>query len=134
MAKSTSGLLTQLQRGWRRTNVTLVVLAFLFLSAALRLVYLQVIKGPQLAETARNNRIATFTIEAPRGPILDAEGHELATSTQVVHVGVNQVLIRDYVNRDEDDPEVIIGVGPAEAARQLAPLLGEDPAVLGGKM
>lgn len=134
MAESKSGLLTRIQRGWRRTNVTLVVLALLFISAALRLVFLQVVKGPELAEAARNNRIATFTIEAPRGSIVDAEGNELATSTQVVHVGVNQLLIREYVHRDKKDPEKILGVGPAEAAKQLAPLLKQDPAELGGKM
>ena len=40
--------------------------------------------------------------------------------------------IRSYVHRDDDGNEV--GRGPAEAAHQLAPLLGMDEAVLGGMM
>ena len=75
----------------------------------------------------------------------------LATSIEVYNVSVNQILVKDYVHheivspdgkivtdktklRDPRNQKKVIGTGAAEAARQLAPILEMNPAVLGGKM
>lgn len=74
----------------------------------------------------------------------------LATSIEVYNVSVNQILVKDYVHheivspegkivtdkselRDPRNQKKVIGTGAAEAARQLAPILEMNPAVLGGK-
>ncbi|MDO4606583.1 MAG: penicillin-binding protein 2 [Bowdeniella nasicola] len=117
----------------RRGNVLMVATTLLIIIALVRLLWLQVIDAPRLAEEGLNNRMKTFTITAPRGPIVDAEGNVLAVSTQVVHVGVNQIKVRDYVHKEPKTGR-ILGAGPAEAARMIAPILDQDPAQLGGMM
>jgi len=71
---------------------------------------------------------------------MDATGLVLADSVQTYHIAVNQVNIlkwrhyEDQVQSDGTTRSVLVGKGPAEAARQLAPLLGMDPVELGGEM
>ena len=114
----------------RRTRIILLtVLAFVLLFAG-RLVYVQAIEGPDLAQAALNDRLTHATIQAPRGEILDASGELLATSVTRYNVGVNQQLIAQY--RTEIDGET--KTGAVAAAAKLAPVLGEDPAELGAKL
>lgn len=133
MARSQTSLYARVKAWWHRSNKFLVLTLVALLAGFTKLIWLQIIMAPALAEQARDFRTKTFEISAPRGPIVDAEGNVLAASTQIVHVGVNQIKVRDYVQRGEDG-KTIVGVGPAAAAKQLAPLLGEDAAVLGGKL
>ena len=99
---------------------------------AVRLVQLQIIEGPSLAAQGQRVRTSSTEVAAARGTITDATGVVLANSIQTYDIAVNQVNIRAYVHRDDDGNEV--GRGPAEAARQLAPLLGMNEAELGGMM
>ena len=99
---------------------------------AVRLVQLQIIEGPSLAAQGQRVRTSSTEVAAARGTITDATGVVLANSIQTYDIAVNQVNIRAYVHRDDDGKEV--GRGPAEAARQLAPLLDMNEAELGGMM
>ncbi|OKL53999.1 hypothetical protein BSZ39_06510 [Bowdeniella nasicola] len=133
MAQPSTSRIAAVKSWIKRSNKFILITALALVVGFGRLVWLQVITAPALAEQARDFRTKTFEISAPRGPIVDAEGNVLAASTQVVHVGVNQNKIRNYVNQDPKTKK-IIGVGPAEAAKQLAPLLNADPAVLGAQL
>ena len=99
---------------------------------AVRLVQLQIVEGPSLAAQGQRVRTSSTEVAAARGTITDATGVVLANSIQTYDIAVNQLNIRAYVHRDDDGNEV--GRGPAEAARQLAPLLGMNEAELGGMM
>lgn len=118
--------------GRGRRRVVAIVLTVLFAIFAARLVLVQVIQGPSLAEEARAERLRTYAIEAPRGQILDAHGQVLATSGERVHVAVNQRAVATFVARDDNGD--VVGTGAAAAADLLAPILGRDPAELGGQM
>lgn len=123
-------------------------MAALFLSVFLvfagRLVQVQAIMGPGLAEEALNSRLRTYTIQAARGDIVDVGGEVLATSVQRYNVGVNQEKVAKFKHfardedgklvRDEDGRKVLVGTGAAAAADLLAPILGRDPAELGAEL
>jgi penicillin-binding protein 2 len=63
----------------RMAAVQLVIL-LMFAGLALRLYSLQVVRGDYYAERARNQRLRTITVRAPRGAVLDREGRLLVTS------------------------------------------------------
>ena len=115
-----------------RSRWILVTLVVALCVCGVRLVQLQIIEGPSLAAQGQRVRTASTAVAAARGTITDATGVVLANSIQTYDIAVNQVNIRSYVHRDDDGNEV--GRGPAEAARQLAPLLGMNEAELGGMM
>lgn len=98
----------------------------------LRLFYLQVVQAHNLSETAREFRSRTYPLEAKRGNIVDAHGAVLATSIERYNVRADQVEISKFVTRDDEGK--ITGAGPVAAAKVLAPVLGTDPAELGGKL
>jgi penicillin-binding protein 2 len=56
--------------------VALAAFSVLFL----RLWALQVLSGPQYLATAQDNQLRTLRLEAPRGPILDRDGHVVVTN------------------------------------------------------
>ena len=56
--------------------VALAVFGVLFF----RLWALQVLSGPQYLQAALDNQLRSVRIEAPRGQILDRNGHELVTN------------------------------------------------------
>ncbi|MFN8186315.1 MAG: penicillin-binding protein 2 [Gaiellales bacterium] len=57
-----------------------VVAVVLFGVLFFRLWALQVISGEEYLESARDNQVRTFRIQAPRGPILDRSGRPLVTN------------------------------------------------------
>ncbi|MFC7405353.1 peptidoglycan D,D-transpeptidase FtsI family protein [Georgenia alba] len=116
----------------RRRIVLVLVLTMLFVFGG-RLVWVQAVQGPSLAQEARADRTATSTISAPRGDIVDADGEILATSVERYNVGVNQQLVRYYERTDPETGEVL-STGAAAAAEALAPLLEQDKAELGARM
>ncbi|WP_278605778.1 penicillin-binding protein 2 [Varibaculum cambriense] len=135
----------------KRGRLLLVVVAFLLVLCSARLFDLQVVQAPALADEARQARTVSAEIVSKRGDIVDRKGTVLATSIEVYNVSVNQILVKDYVHheivspdgkivtdktklRDPRNQKKVIGTGAAEAARQLAPILEMNPAVLGGKM
>ncbi|MDU5248021.1 MAG: penicillin-binding transpeptidase domain-containing protein, partial [Varibaculum cambriense] len=109
------------------------------------------LKQKTLADEARQARTVSAEIVSKRGDIVDRKGTVLATSIEVYNVSVNQMLVKNYVHheifspdgkivtdktklRDPRNRKKVVGTGAAEAARQLAPILDMNPAVLGGKM
>ncbi len=61
-----------------RFNLAIFFLAFLFVVLALRLVYLQIIKGEEYKNLSEKNYIRLITINPPRGKIYDRNGILLA--------------------------------------------------------
>lgn len=135
----------------KRGRLLLVIVAFLLMLCSARLFDLQIVQAPALADEARQARTVSAEIVSKRGDIVDRKGTVLATSIEVYNVSVNQILVKDYVHheivspdgkivtdksklRDPRNQKKVIGTGAAEAARQLAPILEMNPAVLGGKM
>ena len=72
----------------RRNSIGIIFLV-LFIGIAGRLIYIQGVQGSELASEARENRLRTYTIAAPRGNIIDVDGEILATSTVRYHIAVN---------------------------------------------
>ena len=72
-----------------------------FCSLAGRLVYLQVVKGDALRDSAQNARQNFSVLLARRGDIVDAKGNLLATTRSLVEVGVDPQAVKD-----EDLPKV----------------------------
>lgn len=124
MAESTTG-------GVGRLRGIAVALAFFLTLFAARLIYVQGIQGPELAQEALNARLRTYTIEAPRGQIVDATGQVLAQSSERVNVGINQRVVTSFQYTVDGE---VVATGAAAAADLLAPVLGVDEAVLGGMM
>ncbi|MGO3797025.1 MAG: peptidoglycan D,D-transpeptidase FtsI family protein [Pauljensenia sp.] len=124
----------------RRARWILVISTLLLVLCVTRLFYVQIVRGPSLAEQGQTVRTSVSEVAAKRGSIVDATGLVLADSVQTYHIAVNQVNVRTWRHyEDQEQPDgttrsVLVGKGPAEAARQLAPLLGMDPVELGGEM
>lgn len=123
----------------RRSRTILGIVVALLCVCALRLVHLQVIDAPNLAAEGEKVRTSSSQIAAKRGEITDATGVVLADSILTYDIAVNQVNIRSYVHYekrtvDGREKTVAVGYGPAEAARQLAGLLGMSVAELGGEL
>ncbi|MHB1065371.1 MAG: peptidoglycan D,D-transpeptidase FtsI family protein [Georgenia sp.] len=116
-----------------RRQAALVGLLTLLLVFSGRLVYVQAVQGPSLADAARDDRTRTSIIRAPRGDILDADGEILATSVERYNIGVNQRLIPRYVRKDAETGTVL-ATGAVAAAEVLAPLLERDKAELGAQL
>lgn len=130
----------QLRQGLRRRNVIAALFLSVFLVFSGRLVYVQAVEGPRLADEALQGRLRSYTIPSPRGEIVDTDGEILATSAQRYNIGVNQVKVATFVHevakdgKDGKEDKEVVGTGAEEAADLLAPLLGRDPAELGGQM
>lgn len=116
----------------KRRNAIAVIFLIVFIGIAARLVYIQAIQGPSLAEDARDNRLRTYVTAAPRGDIVDSDGNVMATSADRYHIAVNQQSIQSFVLRDENGD--VIDTGASAAADLLAPILDQDPAELGARM
>lgn len=116
----------------RRSRVALGITVAALLVAGLQLFNIQVVRGADLAEQGRLVRTSASAVQAPRGKVLDSTGHVLADSAMTYHIAVNQQNVREY--RRIDDSGALVGEGPAEVARLLAPVLDEDPSELGGKL
>ncbi len=106
------------------------VLVAMLLVLAGRLVVVQVVDGPAIAAEARGARLSSITVVGNRGSITDSAGNVLASSVPRFDISVNQRLIPANPGSQDDD----IPAGAAGVAQQLAPLLGMDPAELGGQL
>lgn len=124
----------------KRLNLIKWLISAAFFVCLLQLVNIQVIQGPELAAEGLAVRTHASSITARRGDIVDAKGAIMAESVQTYHIAVNHHNIRSYVHTDVRtnssgrEEHYVAGRGPAEAARQLAPLLEMDEAVLGGML
>ena len=66
-----------------------------FCSLAGRLIYLQVVKGDALRDSAQNARQNFSVLLARRGDIVDAKGNLFATTRSLVEVGVDPQAVQD---------------------------------------
>lgn len=112
-----------------------------FVALTGRTAWLQTVAGPELAAKAKAERTVTWVNRAPRGDILGRDDTVLASSAVSYDIGVNQVKIAQYEHvEDQVDPatgrteSVVVGHGPAAAAKQMAEILGLDPQELGAAM
>ena len=123
------------ERGVRHDRRQSVILTIVLAVSALfagRLVYVQTIAGPALAQEAADLRSFSSIIVAPRGEILDADGHVLATSVSTYNLILDLDEVPNYELEDADGE--VIGVGATALAQQLAPILGMDAHELGARL
>ena len=118
-----------IERARKRARIIWIITVFGLISAGVQLFSIQIVRGAELKEQGRIVRTAASAIEGPRGSIVDSSGQILVDSVQTFHIAVNQRNILEYRHVEDG---VIVGTGPAEAARQLAPILEKDPSELGG--
>jgi cell division protein FtsI (penicillin-binding protein 3) len=118
------------------TRILWALLLIGLLGVAGQLIYVQIIKGPELEAQGRSVRMHEAIIQPRRGDIVDANGATLATTVETYHIAVNQINIRNTKvwGEDADGNRVQIGSGPALVAQKLAPLLEMDEAELGGQL
>lgn len=116
----------------RRQNVILSLVLVVSAVFAGRLVYVQTIAGPALAQAATDARSFTSMIVSPRGDILDANGEILATSVSTYDLILDLTKVPSYELKDEEGN--VVGRGAAALAQQLAPILGMDANVLGARL
>lgn len=116
----------------KRTRVIGFITGIGLVMCVVKLFSIQIIQGPALAEQGKKVRTSASSIQAPRGAIVDADGQVLVDSVETYHLAVNQVNILEYENIDSGGK--VVGEGPGEAARLMAPLLDMDAAELGGMM
>lgn len=116
----------------RRSRSILAVAVIFLLIAAAQLFMIQIVRGADLAEQGRVVRTSASAVQAPRGSVVDADGVVLVESRITYHIAANQKALLEY--RNVDDKGNIVGKGPAEAARLLAPILKMDQAELGGML
>jgi cell division protein FtsI (penicillin-binding protein 3) len=93
-----------------RKRIRFITFIFLVVMSLymVRLVELQVVRGPELAVNAQNSRLQTLTLPALRGNFTDNEGVPIATTVMARNVTVDPKLITD----------------PAGTAAALSPILG----------
>ncbi len=108
------------------------IFSILFVVCVVQLFVIQVVQSSTLSAEGERVRTAVSEIGAKRGTIMDVNGVVLADSVQAYHIAVNQRAITTYEHKDDNGK--VIGRGPAEASKQLSPLLGISRAELGGMM
>ncbi len=101
----------------RVIGMTLLLLMLLSIYAG-RVFDLMVLNGDKAAELGQRQRSLTVDLPADRGPIYDSEGAPLAITVESRRIIADQTAVSD----------------PAEAAAQLAPMIGMDQATLEEKL
>lgn len=115
---------------WLVGLAALVVLVFI-----VRLVQVQVIEGPGLAQRAEDARLLTSVTPAHRGDITDADGVVLATSVDRYTVVADQASIQEFDGGSRVDAEGLpVEDGALGIAQLLAPVLGTEKAVLAAEL
>ncbi len=79
----------------RRMRALALVFVCVLILYGLRLVMVQAVDSDAMAARAESGRLATSTLVAPRGTILDSQGVSLAQSVEARNVIVDQTLITD---------------------------------------
>lgn len=115
--------------GRGRIGFLAVVIGLVLAVFAVKLVWVQGFSGASIAADARDARLTSVTTLGLRGEITDASGVTLAASVIRYDVAVDQTLMAEFHSSTTDVPD-----GAAGVAALLAPLLGEDPAELGGEL
>jgi cell division protein FtsI (penicillin-binding protein 3) len=98
----------------RRIGVIFLLFFALLVLAAGRTVYLGVLRGSALRKAASDEQLSYEAVTAPRGTITDRNGVDLAVSEPAQEISADPYLVKE----------------PLEAAKKLAPLLGQTQASL----
>ncbi|MFZ1381774.1 MAG: penicillin-binding protein 2 [Scrofimicrobium sp.] len=114
-----------------RGKVAWIIALMALIACGVQLFNIQIVRGAELAEQGRIVRTSALPVDAPRGSIVDADGQVLVDTVKTYHVAVRQTIIPEFRNYEDGK---LVGTGPAEAARLLAPILGRDPSELGGEL
>jgi len=99
----------------------LLVLVVLSLFGA-RLVQMQGLDAPTLAEQALGNRLVTTTLVADRGQITDTDGVVLASNVERRDITIDQTLAPEYEGSEHGGG----GTGVEGAAADIAAITGQD--------
>ena len=92
---STAPAVIRLASPRKRIRIFTVLIMGMLLLCVVRLIDLQIIRGPQLALQAKDSRLQTFVVPALRGQITDANGNPIAMSIKARNVTVDQTLVHD---------------------------------------
>ena len=102
----------------RRMRALAVVFVSILLLYGLRLVMVQGVDSDAMAARAENGRLATSTLVAPRGTIVDVRGIPLAQTVEARNVAVDQTLITD-VPGDAAKLSAVLGIPAADIEKSL---------------
>ncbi len=91
----------------KRINVLLGLIIAALLVVVFRYAWLQLVRGSELAELMKNQVGQDYSIQSPRGAIIDRNGRELAVSTMTKSLFVDPNHVED----------------PAQLAADLSPLI-----------
>ena len=100
-----------------RFYLVFAAITCVFCSLAGRLVYLQVMKGPALRESAQNARQNFSTLRSRRGDVVDAKGNLLATTRSVVEIGVDPHSVTDKDLLKISELASLLGLDPEEVGK-----------------
>ncbi|WP_246169524.1 peptidoglycan D,D-transpeptidase FtsI family protein [Actinotalea subterranea] len=109
----------------RRQSILLVAVVVLLVVFTGRLVIVQGVEGPAIAQVALEERLETVAIPGDRGDIVDAQGKVLATTVERYDIVINQLLFQ----RADSSQDAAL-----EAAGELEPFLGIPAAELAPKL
>ena len=76
-----------------------LVIIFLMTTTAVRVFYLTIVRGEELAQKAESQQLKDTEISAMRGTIYDANGNVLAQSASVWNVFIDPLNIKDDEER-----------------------------------
>lgn len=104
-----------------RLSILLFIFIFVVLCLLARLVYLQVVKGPEFSQAAADSRTLSVNISPHRGTIYDRNGNVLATSVDAMTIYANPKEIEDVSSAAEAAASALGG-----DADEYAELLKQD--------
>ena len=109
-------------RSRKNLILVLIIVLFLLLLAAIRVGYVQLVKGEEYKERALAQQTTDITVEAERGTIYDCNGEKLAQSVKCYDIYVYPAEIGKY-NTKKERKKLI-----NDTAKKLAEALGKDEA------
>lgn len=122
-----SGLLTTNADFHRRKNILMVLGALIVAVLVLRLAWVQLIAGPDLAARAQNQRSIEIVDAARRGSITDRNGKEIAFTMEARSITAHPASLREYIDEAHRlRPEEV-----AEYDQRLKDIANGLPEVLG---
>jgi penicillin-binding protein 2 len=109
------------------SGLALVMFSIIFF----RLWYLQVLSGDRYMKAAENNQVREITVRAPRGEVLDRNGHALVANRAALALQLQPTeLPRSHRKRQQEFARLgqVIGMSPGQIQRQLREQTKELPA------
>ena len=105
----------------RKNLIIVLILVFvLLLAAAIRVGYIQLVKGEEYKERALSQQTTDITIKAERGTIYDCNGEKLAQSVKCYDIYVYPAEIGKYDTKKERKKLI------NKTAKELAAVLGKE--------